>query len=333
MRTQIIAEIGQAHDGSLGILHSYIDAVSKTGVDTIKFQTHIAVAESSIYEKFRVPFSFEDENRFDYWKRMELTFEQWLEIKKHCEIVGLSFLSTPFSVAAVDLLEKVKVDWYKIGSGDTNNLLLVEKIARTQKKIILSSGMSDFLEIDQAVDIINKYGNEYAILQCTTAYPTPPTNIGLNVISEIKSRYGCKTGLSYHSGEIFSGIAAVALGADIVEVHTVFDKKMFGPDASSSLSIEELAELVIGIRTIESTIKNPVRKGHIGKYNDIKKLFGRSLAINKDLDAEHVIAFDDLEVKKPSGFGICATEYSSVIGKKLKVKKFAYEFLCKEDML
>ena len=124
----MIAEIGQAHDGSLGIVHSYIDAISKTGVDAIKFQTHIAEAESSKFEPFRVNFSYQDKSRFDYWTRMEFDLNEWIGIKKHCDEVGLDFISSPFSQSAVDLLEKVNVTKYKIGSGEVNNILMLEKI-------------------------------------------------------------------------------------------------------------------------------------------------------------------------------------------------------------
>ena len=134
-RVFIIAEIGQAHEGSLGILHSYIDALEDTGVDAIKFQTHIAEAESSEYEPFRVKFSYEDATRYEYWKRMEFTLEQWKGIKKHCDEVGLEFISSPFSNMAVDWLEELGVQKYKIGSGEVNNYLMLEKIAKTGKDI------------------------------------------------------------------------------------------------------------------------------------------------------------------------------------------------------
>jgi N-acetylneuraminate synthase len=124
----IIAEIAQAHDGSVGILHSYIDALATTGVDAIKFQTHIAEAESSQFEAFRIPFSYVDKTRFDYWKRMELTVQQWIEVKEHCHKIGVQFISSPFSCKAVDVLEEAGVDIFKIGSGEVSNLLLLEKI-------------------------------------------------------------------------------------------------------------------------------------------------------------------------------------------------------------
>ena len=161
----IIAEIGQAHEGSLGIAHSYIDAMAQAGVNAIKFQTHIAEAESSEFEPFRVKFSYEDDSRFDYWKRMEFSEDQWIGLKKHCEDKGMEFLSSPFSCAAVDLLENIGVKRYKIGSGEVNNLLLVKKIINTGKPIILSSGMSSFAELDRTVNFIKQHSNDLSILQ------------------------------------------------------------------------------------------------------------------------------------------------------------------------
>mgnify|MGYP000300710275 CR=1 FL=1 len=152
--------------------------------DAIKFQTHIAEAESSALEPFRVKFSYEDATRFDYWKRMSFTAQQWIEIKQHCDEVGLEFLSSPFSMAAVELLETLGVARYKIGSGEVSNFLMLERIAETGKPIILSSGMSSLDELQATVDFLKPYGNELSLLQCTTSYPTSPENIGLNVILE-----------------------------------------------------------------------------------------------------------------------------------------------------
>ena len=235
--TFIIAEIAQAHDGSLGMAHAYIDAVARTGCNAIKFQTHIAEAESSIYEPFRVHFSKQDATRMDYWKRMEFTLEQWKEIKQHCDEVGLEFMSSPFSNAAVDLLEEVGVKKYKVGSGEVNNFVLLEKITQTGKPVIISSGMSSFEELDKTVSFLKDRGVDYSILQCTTAYPTQPEQFGLNVIQELKQRYNVPIGFSDHSSSIEASIAATVLGAEILEFHVVFDKEMFGPDAKASLTI------------------------------------------------------------------------------------------------
>lgn len=332
-KTFIIAEIGQAHEGSLGILHSYIDVMAQTGVDAIKFQTHIAEAESSIYEPFRVKFSYEDDTRFDYWKRMSFTKDQWVGIKNHCDEVGLEFMSSPFSQAAVDLLEEIGVKRYKIGSGEVSNFLMLEKICKTGKPVILSSGMSSLTELDQAVEFIRSFGNDLSILQCTTSYPTPAERIGLNVVPQLIERYpDARIGLSEHTSKIYTGIAAVAMGARVLEFHVVFDKRMFGPDAKSSLTIDETTELVNGVRFIETSLNNPIDKSDNSPYLALKKIFEKSLAINKDLPKGHIVTFNDLEAKKPANYGVPASQFKNVIGKALNKNKHQYEFLTEEDI-
>ncbi len=329
----IIAEVAQAHDGSIGILHSYIDAVARTDVDAIKFQTHIADAESSQFEPFRVNFSYEDNTRFDYWKRMEFSLNQWIDIKQHCADVGLIFMSSPFSIAAVDLLEKTGIEKYKIGSGEITNLLLLEKVAKTGKEIICSTGMSSFQELDRVMSFLESYDNKISLLQCTTKYPAMPDEIGLNVINDIKRRYDCSVGLSDHSGTIFPSIAAVALGAKIIEVHVAFDKMMFGPDSTSSLTLHELSQMVEGVRFIETSLKCVVDKNDDSRFFELKTMFGKSLAVSRKLKKGNVITFDDLEAKKPSGKGIPAQQFKYVIGKKLKFDKNKFDFLNETDLL
>lgn len=329
----IIAEIAQAHEGSLGIAHSYIDALAKTGVHAVKFQTHIAASESSIYEPFRVKFSYEDKTRYDYWKRMEFTADQWAGLKSHCEEKGLEFISSPFSCAAVDLLEKLGVTTYKIGSGEVSNLLMLEKIARTQKKIILSSGMSSLDELDSTINFLKPFNNSLSILQCTTAYPTVAGQWGLNQLQVLKERFGLPTGFSDHSGDIFACLAATAMGASILEFHSVFDKNMFGPDAKASLTMSEISKLVQGVNDITKDLSSNTNKESSESFSELKKIFQKSLAVNKDLESGHIISFDDLESKKPAGYGINAGEFKKVLGRKLSQKKSAQDFLNESDLL
>ncbi|WP_298881918.1 N-acetylneuraminate synthase family protein [uncultured Polaribacter sp.] len=328
----IIAEIGQAHDGSLGMVHAYIDALSKTGIHAIKFQTHIAEAESSIYEPFRVKFSKQDKTRFDYWKRMEFTLEQWKEIKDHCNNVGLEFMSSPFSNAAVDLLEEVGVKRYKIGSGEVNNLVLLNKIAQTKKPVIISSGMSSFEELDRTVAFLKNKNVDYSILQCTTAYPTKPEQYGLNVIQELKNRYNVPIGFSDHSSSIESCIAATALGAEILEFHVVFNKEMFGPDTKSSLTINEISKLTTAVSNIQNSLHNPINKNDNSQFLELKNIFEKSLAVNKNLKKGHIIRFEDLETKKPKGYGILANDFERVIGKILNKNLNKWDFLNDNDL-
>ncbi len=329
----LIAEIGQAHHGSLSKAHEYIDAVAKTGVDAIKFQTHIAEAESSIYEPFRVKFSDKYATRYDYWKAMEFTLDQWKDLKQHCDDVGLEFMSSPFSNAAVDVLEEVGVKRYKVGSGEVNNFLLLEKLVQTQKPVILSSGMSSIEELDAAVDFLKEKNVDVSVMQCTTSYPTTPEQLGLNVIQELKNRYNVRVGFSDHSAKIATGIAAVTLGAELLEFHVVLSRNEEGPDVTSSLTIEETRLMVDYVKDIYVAIQNPIDKNDISHFLELKQIFEKSLAVNKDLPKGHLITFSDLEAKKPKGYGINASQFRNIIGKKTARKMNAMEFLNDDDLV
>jgi len=328
----IIAEIGQAHDGSLGMALSYIRALSKTGVDAVKFQVHIAEAESSEFEPFRIKFSHQDKTRFDYWSRMSFTEAEWKILKEECDKNRVEFIASPFSNAAVDLLESLDVKQYKIGSGEVNNFLMLHKIAETGKPVILSSGMSSYKELDEAVQFLKDKNMEYAILQCTTAYPTKPKEYGLNVIEELKDRYKVRVGFSDHSAKIETCIAAAALGAEIFEFHGVFSRESFGPDATSSLEMNEIKILVESIRNIEEALRNPVDKSDNSKFNSLKNIFEKSLAVNKDLKAGHKLKFDDLEAKKPKSRGIDASRFNEVLGKEINKDLNQWDFLNITDL-
>jgi len=329
---QIIAEIGQAHEGSLGLALSYIDALADAGVDIVKFQVHIAEAESSIHEPFRIKFSDQHATRFDYWKRMEFSLEQWQILKEKCDNRGVEFLASPFSNAAVDLLEKLEVKRYKIGSGEVNNLLMLEKIASTGKPVILSSGMSSFQELDVTTAFLKKKAVPFAILQCTTEYPTSPETYGLNVIKELKDRYKVSVGYSDHSAKIETCIAAAALGAEIVEFHAIFSRKSFGPDSSSSLEINEITQLVASLRNIEKATIHPVKKSDSSKFLGVKNIFEKSLSVNKDLKKGHILKFEDLETKKPKGYGISASNFEEILGKRTNKVLHKWAFLNFDDI-
>lgn len=329
----IISEIGQAHDGSLGILYSYIDALAQTGVDAVKFQMHIAEAESSEYEPFRVQFSLEDKTRFDYWKRMSFSLKQWKGIKQHCDSLGLDFICSPFSNLAVDWLEEIGVDYYKIGSGEVNNFLLLEKIAQTGQPVILSSGMSSYIELDNTVAFLKARNVTFSILQCTTAYPTQPENYGLNVIQELQNRYNVPIGFSDHSAKTATCIAAAAMGAKILEFHVVFDRQLFGPDSKSSLTLAETKDLVKAVRSIAIALSNPIDKNNTAEFIALKQIFEKSLAVNKDLPKNHILTFDDLESKKPKGYGVDARRFQEVIGKALNKDMEQWDFLNEGDLI
>jgi N,N'-diacetyllegionaminate synthase len=323
----IIAEIGLSHDGSLGTAHSYIDALAGSGVDAIKFQTHIAEAESSKYEQFRIQFSKQDKTRYDYWKRTEFKLEEWATLKTHCDQLNIEFISTPSCISAVELLEKLNVARYKVGSGDTTNLLLLKRLGITKKPILLSSGMSSFDELETSIAFLREFGNPLIIMQCTSKYPTSPKEWGLNNIQELKNRFELPVGFSDHSGTIYACLAAAVMGAEVFEFHVVFDKRQFGPDVSSSITIDQVKILTDGIKTIQIAMNNPLNKDNISQFEDLKNMFGKSLSVNKNKKAGEIIEFDDLESKKPSEYGIPAIEFEKVIGKTLNKNLAKWSFL------
>lgn len=328
----LAAEVAQAHEGKLEVALAYVDALAATGVDAVKFQVHIAEAESSLLEPYRPGVLQKDATRFDYWKRTGFTLEEWKWLKRRCEEMGVEFLASPFSNAAVDLLEEVGVQRYKVGSGEVNNFLLLEKIARTGKPLILSSGMSNFEELDQAVAFLRKRNVRFAILQCSSVYPNKPQHYGLNVIQELKQRYKIPVGYSDHSAHMGTSIAAVALGAEILEVHAIFNRRSAQPDASSSLEISEIAQLVKEVRKLKTALVNPVDKTNNTSFSELKNIFEKSLSVNKHLPEGHVLGFEDLEAKKPRGQGFDASRFEEVIMRKLRNQKSQWDILTEEDL-
>jgi N-acetylneuraminate synthase len=327
----IIAEVAQAHEGSLGTAHAYIDAVAKTGADAVKFQTHIAAEESSASDTWRVQFSYQDATRYDYWKRLEFTEPQWLELKQHAEQKGLVFLSTPFSLAAIQMLEHMGVPAWKVASGEVTNRLFLDAMIATRKPVLLSSGMSHLAELDATVALLKAETTPVAVFQCTTTYPCPPEKIGLNLISELAARYGCPVGLSDHSGTPYPSCAAVSLGARLIEAHITFSREMFGPDVSSSLTTQEFQQMVEGVRFIERSLATPLDKDAVAdELNELRSIFGQSLVAACDLSAGAVIAHEHLSCRKP-GHGIPSSDLDAVIGRRAKRAIRAGEFLRKED--
>lgn len=329
----IIAEIAQAHDGSLGMAHAFIDAIANAGADAIKFQTHIASAESTPGEPWRVKFSPQDATRYDYWKRMEFTEEQWHGLKKHADEQGLKFLSSPFSVKAVDLLTRVGVAAWKVASGEVSSPTMFERMAATGLPILLSTGMSPLGEIDRVVARVKAKELPLTVLQCTSMYPTPPERIGLNMIPFFRERYHCGVGLSDHSGTIYAGLAAATLGIDVLEVHVTLSREMFGPDVPASVTTAELRQLVEGVRFIEKMMANPVGKDAIAQEMvPLRDLFTKSVVARMDLPAGTLLREEHLTVKKP-GTGVPADRLREFIGRQLKRTVRTDEFLQFDDLM
>lgn len=314
----VIGEVAQAHDGSLGTAHAFIDAIAASGADAVKFQTHIASAESTPGEPWRKRFSPQDETRYQYWQRMEFTEPQWAGLKAHADEKGLLFLSSPFSMQALDLLKRVGVAGWKVASGEISNVEMLDAMIATKLPIILSTGMSDGAEVQEAVARIQKAHVPLAVLQCATLYPCPPEAVGLNVIGDYRSRFKSAVGLSDHSATIYPGLAAATLGIEVLEVHVALSRDMFGPDVVASLLPSELRQLVDGIRFIEKMKAHPVDKNAAARALDpLRKMFMKSVVALADLPAGTVLSRAHLAAKKP-GTGIPARELPNLIGRKLK---------------
>lgn len=316
-RPLVIGEVAQSHDGSLGTAHAFIDAIAESGADAVKFQTHMAAAESTPSEPWRVPFSHQDSSRYEYWERMEFSDIQWRGLRDHAVECGLYFLSSPFSSQAVQLLEELDVAAWKVSSGEIANAALLQEVAATGRPVLLSTGMSWWSEIDTAVGVIRSAGSPLAVLQCTTAYPTMPEQVGLNVLAQMRARYDCPVGLSDHSATIYSGLAAVALGATVVEVHVTLSRRMFGPDVVASLTVEQLAQLVEGVGFVYSALGTKIDKDQVAESSaELRLLFTKSLVARADLPAGHVLSASDLIPKKPGG-GIGPERLAEVVGRVL----------------
>jgi N-acetylneuraminate synthase len=327
----VIGEVAQAHDGSLGTAHAFVDAIANAGADAVKFQTHIAAAESTPGEPWRVRFSPQDETRYEYWRRMEFTEDQWLGLRKHAHDRGLLFLSSPFSIQAVELLTRVDVAAWKIASGEVGNGELFDAMARTGLPMLISSGMSGLAEVDDAVARVTARGLPLAVLQCTTAYPCPPEKVGLNVLSLFGQRYGSAIGLSDHSGTIFPSLAAATLGADVIEVHVTMSREAFGPDVPASVTTAELRQLVDGVRFIERMRRAPVDKDSSAEeLTPLRRMFTRSVVARSALAAGTVLRAEHLISKKP-GTGIPANRLPELVGARLTRDVQADELLADTD--
>ena len=328
----LIAEVAQAHDGSLGLAHRFIDAAKEAGADAVKFQTHFADEESTLDESFRVKFSNQDETRFAYWKRMEFADEQWFGLASHAREIGIGFLSSAFSHRAVELLERLDMPAWKIASGEVASDALLDRMVATGKPVLMSTGMSGYGEIETTLGRLRKAGAPVAVLQCTSRYPTSLEEVGLNVIGELRERFACPAGLSDHSGVVFPALLAMAKGADIIEAHITLSRRMFGPDVSSSLTVEEFAHVREARDAFQTMEAHPIDKDAMAlALADMRQLFQKSVAVVRPLAEGTLLTRDMLTAKKPAK-GIPVSEIDALVGKRLKRSAAPDRILYWEDI-
>lgn len=316
MNRKIIAEIGSVHDGSFGNAGKLIEAAAAAGADIVKFQTHIAEAET--LPNAPMPSYFKGEPRMEYFRRTAFTQAQCRELMKVAQGAGVEWISSPFSLEAVDFLEDLGMSLYKIPSGEVSNIPLHEKIAATGKPVLLSSGMSSWAELDRSVAVYQAAGTNLVVMQCTTEYPCAPEHVGLNVLAEIRERYGVAAGFSDHTLDLAAPVAAAALGATVIEKHFAFSRLMYGSDARHSLEPGEFRQMSDAIRAVWKMSDHPVDKTDAGRFAEMKRVFEKSVVSAIALSAGTKIGAAHLAFKKP-GDGIPAASYSCLLGRTLKV--------------
>ena len=312
-KKEIIAEIGSVHDGSLGNAIKLIDCASNCGAHTVKFQLHISSEEMT--NSAKNPPYFKSESRKLYFDRIQFTENQLKKIIGYCKKKKINFLCSPFSVKALEILEKLNVDSYKIASGEVSNIYLLKKIANTNKKVYLSTGMSNYEDIDRAAKIFKR--NNLVIMQCTSQYPCHEKKVGLNNIKIFKEKYRCKIGFSDHYEGFAAGFAAAALGASVIEKHITFSKLMYGSDAQFAMEPNDFKNYVKGIKNIWLMNESPVDKNDLEYLKDMKRIFEKSIYTAKDLKKNSILKIGDISFKKP-GIGIEAFKYKLILGKKIK---------------
>jgi N,N'-diacetyllegionaminate synthase len=329
----IIAEVAQSHEGSLGNAFAFAEVARDCGADAIKFQTHIAAEESTPQEPWRVPFSRQDASRYEYWRRMEFTFQQWQALKAHCDALGIVFMSSPFSIKACDWLRDLGMELWKVASGEIRNDQLLDWISATGQPIIVSTGLATPDEAVEAVRKLSGRGNEVALLHCTTRYPTPPQDVGLNVLERFRTQLpDTVLGLSDHSGTPHPGVIACYLGGSIVEVHLTLHEKMFGPDVSSSLTPDRLKQLVQGARMAWEMRRNPVDKdAQMAALGKERSIFGRSLYTARPIARGEIVAESMLGYKKPGG-GMPFADKDALVGRPAARDLPAHHMLSRNDV-
>ena len=313
----IIAEIGINHGGSLDVAKSMVDLIVHSGCECVKHQTHIIEDEMTEEAKAIFPPNA-NKSIWDVMKECSLKLDEEQELKEYAENLGLIWISTPFSRMAADFLDEIGVPAFKIGSGEADNLPLINHIAQKGKPIIMSTGMQSIKSLKNSVDILEKSGVEYALLECTNLYPSPPEIVSLQGIQELKEAFP-KTlvGFSDHSIGPHIALASVALGACIIERHFTDTRYRSGPDITCSMDPTELRLLVDRSIEIHKALMNP--KQRTEPEESVYKFARASVVADRDMAAGHIITEKDIWVRRPGSGEIPGYKYNDIIGKKLRL--------------
>jgi len=320
MKTYIIAEAGVNHNGKIELAYKLVDEAKKAGADCVKFQTFKAdklVAKSAPKAEYQTNNTGNNESQYEMLKKLELSFDDFVNLKKYCSNIGIDFLSTPFDKDSLEFLNRLDMPFWKIPSGEITNYPYLVAIAKTHKPVVLSTGMCDINDIKNAFNVLKDNGvDDISILHCNTEYPTPLNDVNLRAMDHIRRVFGVRVGYSDHTKGINVPIAAVALGATIIEKHFTLDNNMEGPDHKASLNPSDFSKMVEGIRDIEKALgidKKIITESERKNISVARK----SIVASRDIKSGEVFSEDNLTTKRP-GTGISPMRWNEVIGKKAK---------------
>ncbi len=314
----IIAEAGVNYNGSLDLAYKMVDKAKEAGADIVKFQTGVPekvmskFAEKADYQKKTTG---EGESQLDMVRKLMLKFEDFIPLKKYCEDMGIRFLSTPFDLSSIEFLDHLGCDLWKIPSGEITNLPYLLKVAKTRKDVILSTGMSSLYEVEDAVHVLKTNGaRNITLLHCTTEYPAPYADVNLRAMQTMKEKFGFCVGYSDHTIGIEIPIAAVAMGATVIEKHFTLDRNMEGPDHKASLEPDELAAMIKSIRLVELALGTGEKIPSDSEKKNIA-IARKSIIAARDIKKGETFTEDNLTTKRP-GNGINPMRWNEIIGTK-----------------
>lgn len=318
MHTLIIAEAGVNHNGDINIAYKLIDEAKKAGADIVKFQTGKPENIVSKYAKkaeYQIKNTESNESQLAMIKRLMLPYDAFIDLNKYCEKQNITFLSTPFDIESIDFLNKFNMPFWKIPSGEITNYPYLVEIAKTHKDVVMSTGMSTINEINDAINLMNGNGSgKVSLLHCNTEYPTPYEDVNLKAMLTLQEKFGLSVGYSDHTIGIEVPIAAVAMGASIIEKHFTLDKNMEGPDHKASLEPNELSEMVRSIRNIEKALGNNKKEVSLSEKKNID-IARKSIVAKMDIKKGDIFTVENITTKRP-GSGISPMKWNEVLGQK-----------------
>ena len=318
MRVFIIAEAGVNHNGKPELAKELVDKAKEAGVDCIKFQTFKSencVTSNAEKAAYQIQQTGAGESQLEMLRKLELSFDDFIELKNYCEMQKITFLSTPFDLESIDFLANLGMEFWKIPSGEITNLPYLIKIAKTHKPVIMSTGMSNLDEIQEAFNLLQENGSgEITLLHCTTEYPAPYEDVNLRAMLTLKEKFNTPVGYSDHTMGIEVPVAAVTLGATVIEKHFTLDRNMEGPDHKASLEPHELKAMVSAIRNVELAMGEGVKKPTPSEKKNIA-VARKSIVASRNIKKGEVFTEDNLTTKRP-GNGISPMRWYEVLGQR-----------------